>query len=812
MDRGRWQRIKQLVADAAARPSPERARFLAEACPDDPAMRQEVEALVASHDAAGDRFERPLAPLAAFDRAGIPQGVTLLSVGHRFGPYEIVEPIGAGGMGQVYRARDTRLGREVALKLLPQEFALTDDRIARFEREARMLASVNHSNIGAIYGLEDDPATGTRALVLELVEGESLADRIARGPMPVADVVTITAQIADALDAAHRRGIVHRDIKPANIHVVPGPTVKLLDFGIAKLLTGEEAITRTVEGAIIGTAGYMSPEQADGRAVDARSDIFSVGALLYEMISSRRAFVGESLTEVLSAIVHRNPPPLDAPPALQRIVRACLEKKPGNRFQTMRELRVALTEGAAAMKEMPPSIAVLPFANLSGDPDNEYFGDGLAEEIISALARVRGLKVIARTSAFAFRDKQADVRRIAEALDVTHVLEGSVRRSGSRVRVNAQLIAASDASHMWSQRYDRELADVFAIQDDISAAIVAALQVTFSTSTAKRRQYVPSVPAYDAYLKARYDYAKATPETAARARECLEQAIAIDPTFALAHAQLGMLFFAMYRWGLKSAHEAVPLARTHARAALEIDCALPEAHNVLGCMAAMYDYDWTGAERHFQLAFARDSVAPLQARIERANFFLAHVGRGEEAVEDMRQALTEDPLNMFARWTLAVCLRAARRDAEADRRYREVLELDGGIRSTYSAIVLSGNHLERGAIEDALRFAEIGYDRAPWHPVAVGQLAGMLARTGDSARSQSLVAQLGSGDAFGAPFGLALYRLAAGDVDGAVSWLEKSIAQRDIWVPFFLRVGNLGGRVMWTTPQWPRLAKMINVA
>jgi len=464
----------------------------------------------------------------------------------------------------------------------------------------------------------------------------------------------------------------------------------------------------------------------------------------------------------------------------------------------------------SAVDATRPSIAVLPFANMSADPANEYFSDGLAEEILNELTHVPGLRVIARTSAFAFKGKHDDIRRIAEALDVTHVLEGSVRKSGNRIRVTAQLIAARDGSHVWAERYDRELADVFAIQDDISGAIGSALRVTFSASGSARRRYTPSLPAYDAYLKARYDYARATHESADHQQQCLEDAITIDPKFALAYAQLGILYFARYRWGLQAAHDVVPLARTHANAALELDPSLPEAHNVLGCLAAMYDYDWVEADRRFRLAVARDVVPPLQVRIERANFFLAHAGRADEAIDDLQHALTEDPVNGFTRWTLAVCLRALGRDAEADARYEEVLQLDGGIRSTYAAIVLSGNHLERGSIADALRFAEIGYTRAPWHPVAIGQFAGMLARAGRVQEAGALIAQL-QPTAFGAPFGLAMYALAAGDLERATQWLEKAIDQRDIWVPFLLRVGNVGGRVIWTSPRWPHLAKLMNV-
>jgi serine/threonine protein kinase len=356
-----------------------------------------------------------------------------LAAGARLGPYEIQSLLGAGGMGEVYRARDTRLGRDVAIKILPEPFAADPDRLRRFEHEAQAIAALNHPHICQLHDI------GPGYLVLEFIEGEPL-----HGPMAVEQALPLALQVASALEAAHRHGILHRDLKPMNIMVTREGTAKLLDFGLAKLVSVDAEVTRTVDGMVLGTPAYMSPEQAQGQSLDARSDIFSFGAVLYEMLSGSRAFGGRSTADVLSAVLRDDPRPTQAPPAVERIVRRCLAKQPGQRFQTMAEVREALehaaTELTSKLTEHQPSIAVLPFANMSADKENEFFGDGLAEEIINALAQAPGLKVVGRTSSFFFRGKDVEFGEIGRRLNVEHLLEGSVRRAGNRIRVTAQLV------------------------------------------------------------------------------------------------------------------------------------------------------------------------------------------------------------------------------------------------------------------------------------------------------------------------------------------------------------------------------------
>jgi eukaryotic-like serine/threonine-protein kinase len=717
----------------------------------------------------------------------------MLSPGERLGKYEILSHLGSGGMGEVYRARDPQLGRDVAIKILPAGAAEDPDRRQRFEREARAIAALNHPHICQIHDI------GPGYIVLEYVNGDP-----PRGPLPPGEAVQLALQISGALAAAHGKGILHRDVKPANILVTPEGQAKLLDFGLAQSMAPEDA-GRTLDGTIAGTPAYMSPEQAAGKPLDVRSDIFSFGAVLYEILSGRRAFAGASAAQVVSAVLRDDPPPLETKARLEGIVRKCLAKRPEERFQTMDDVRSALEEGPAVSQALPPSIAVLPFENLSGDAENEYFSDGLAEEIINALTRVRGLKVIARTSAFAFKGKHEDVRQIARALGVTNVLEGGVRKAGRRIRVTAQLISAGDGSHVWSDRFDRELEDVFAVQDEIASAITGALQVRLSAESAPPKRRTPDLPAYEEYLKALHFSQKWTPESIGRGRACFERAIQLDAQFPLAHAEFGHLFALSTIYGLLPPREALPRLREEAQAALDIDPALPEGHAMLGLAAAMFDYDWSEAEQQFRLAMPSGAVPPRVHRYY-AHYCLLPTGRFEEAAAQQTLGLRGDPLNLTARGELALCLRAAGRKAEANRELRRLLELDETFWFPYFA--LGVNLALDGQWGEAGELAEEAYRVAPWFKPIVGFRAAMLERNGDTAAAAALLPELQSSEGYSDLVGPAIYHLVRGDVGGAADWAEKAIDERQPAVLFFL---NAHGETIRTSPRWPALARLLRL-
>ena len=712
-------------------------------------------------------------------------------------------------MGEVYRAHDTRLGRDVAIKVLTEPFAGDRDRVRRFEAEARAVAALNHPHICQIYDVAEpqphaltDPAPGY--LVLEYVNGSPF-----QGPMSEEDALPLALQVAGALEAAHRHGILHRDLKPANILVTSDhgpsgrPCAKLLDFGLAKALASDGDVTRTVEGTIAGTAAYMSPEQAQGKVLDARSDVFSFGAVLYEVLAGRRAFEGDTSVDALSAVIRDEPSPLAVSP-LSGIVTRCLEKDVSKRYQSMAEVRAALEDAARTSAKGEPSIAVLPFANLSADKENEYFSDGLAEEITNALTHVPGLKVTARTSAFAFRGKEQDIRRIAAALDVRTVLEGSVRRAGNRIRVSVQLINAADGYHLWSERFDRQLEDVFVVQDEIAAAIAKALELTLAGTSGGSTRYTPSLPAYEAYLRALHESQKLTSEGLARSREWFEHAIALDPGFALAHSAFAFHFAQLANYGLLPAHEAMPLVRAQATRALEIDPSLPDGHAMLGLVAALYDYDWEEARRRFEKAMAADPV-PRQVRRYFALYYLLPMERFEEAAAECGRSLLDDPLDLTARIRFAQCLYAAGRKQDAYAELSRVLSIDENLWFTH--FILGLHQLRDGQLAEAVRHAERAHALAPWSPSANGLLAAAWRANGD-ARCEPIIEALRSRPVYGTPMALAIFHLVGLEIDDAADWTEKVIAERHAAVFFFLCAHADALR---HSPRWPALARLLNL-
>jgi eukaryotic-like serine/threonine-protein kinase len=706
-----------------------------------------------------------------------------LEAGAKLGYYEILAPLGAGGMGEVYKARDTRLDRIVAIKRLKGRHT------TRFEQEARVIAALNHPHICQIHDIGPD------YLVLEYVEGQPL-----KGPLAVEEVVRLAAQIAEALDATHRKGVVHRDLKPANIMVTSEGSVKLLDFGLAKHVADSDE-TATIEGTVMGSAAYMAPEQAEGKPLDARSDIFSFGAVLYELLSGRQAFRGENWISTMAAILHKEPAPLDAPAALEQIVKRCLAKQPVQRYQTMAEIRAALESISGKSGEQQPSIAVLPFANMSRDADDEYFSDGLAEEILNVLAHIPGLKVTARTSSFAFRGKEQDITKIAEKLRVRTILAGSVRRAGSRIRVTSQLINGVDGYHLWSERYDRELTDVFAVQDEIAAAIARALQVKLTGKPATT-PHEPNLPAYEAFLKAQHhSHKRSLGVPAARAEEYYKQAIALDPKWAAPHSALGSLYFILGAVGLRPLSEMAALARAEARKALELLPSEPKAHALLGAIAASH-YDWQDAEQQFRQARASESLPP-EVHAMYADYFLAPLGRFEEALHERAKALAQDPVNDLLHAQQAFTLLSAGVYELAMVEARKALELDD--RNHLSHFVIALSHFLQGRLAEAREPAEEAFSQAPWHSGIIGFLAGLMAQTGEKERGERLIATMRGM----IPVGMIFYHLVCSEMDATIDWYERGIEQHQPIVVGYAYAGFF--KPLRSSPRWPKLARMMHL-
>ena len=645
----------------------------------------------------------------------------MLSAGTRLGPYEVSGLLGAGGMGEVYRARDTRLKRDVALKILPASVAADAGRLARFQREAEVLASLNHPHVAGIYGLEE--SSGVRALVLELVEGDTLEERIARGPIPAPEALQLARQIATALEVAHQRGIVHRDLKPANIKVTPAGTVKVLDFGLAKLAErrdspyGSESSTGqlSMTGTVMGTPAYMSPEQARGDDVDHRTDIWAFGCVLFEMLTGRRAMAGRGTAETLANILTSAPDwsllPTDVPAATRQFLRRCLERDREKRLPDISAARLdepVQRKGADAASLLPwigglaiaiaavivlvrwapwnaapadgpaASVAVLPFASFSQGKEDEYFADGLTEEVIHSLAQVPGLKVAARTSAFYFKGKNEDLREVGRRLGVSHVIEGSVRRDGNRLRMTAQLIKAADGFHLWSRTYERNVSDAFAVQSEIAAAVAEALQLKLNPRAEPVRERDPEAIRLE--LTAKALMRGLGREEITSSRERFRQLTEIEPNNAAAWAG-----FAHVTTVLLQNYAAISFEDATAQATAAIDRALKLDPNSVDAWLAKAWWDYTtyfrggdagraaAADASFRKAL---SIDPKDADVlVYYSAFLSNQGRVDEAVTHARRALELDPLNRVAQLTNGVGFARQGKTSEAERQYRSTIEL-----------------------------------------------------------------------------------------------------------------------------------------
>ena len=718
--------------------------------------------------------------------------------GSRVGPYELIAPLGAGGMGEVYRARDSRLGRDVAIKSLPAAFAGDPERLARFRREAQTLAALNHPNVGAIYGLED--SGGTPYLVLELVQGETLAARLGRGPLPPRDALALGVQVAAAIAAAHERGVVHRDLKPGNVMLSESGIAKVLDFGLAKsdaplavdgssedTPTVTVAAGATVAGAIVGTIAYMSPEQARGYPVDRRSDVWSFGCVLYEALTGAPAFRGDTPSDLIAKILEREPDwsalPAAVPPRAKEILRRCLRKDAEARPRDLRDVKIELEELLAGDRRgessRAKSIAVLPFENQSG-PDDEYFADGVTDEILNALAQVEGLRVAARSSCFAFKGRREDPRTIAGKLDVTTVLEGTVRRSGPRLRITAQLVNAADGYQLWSERYDRELTDVFAVQDEIAGAIAVKLRGAMAAGAegAKAKAGTKSVEAYEMFLKGRaLQYQRGG--SVLSAIGWFEKAIALDPNYAEPQAWLADSWRLLGTHGTAPSHEVMPKSQVAAERALALDPNSCEALSTLADIQIQYHRD---SERARDLWNRALDVNPrfVRARCERAMWL---VGPGEislaEALVEMEHAAADEPLNPWVAGMRSYALGFAGKLAEALAESERAVELSPD--SFFSRYCVVQSLAWLGRFDEAIARTPSLLAISGRHPWALGTLCWVLAHRGETEKAAAVFSELEARarHEFISPFWLAAAAAAVGEKAKAEEYAERAIQERD---------------------------------
>ena len=821
--------IEEIYHAALEQPPGQRIRFLREVCGENTELCKEIESLLAEAPDADRLFETPAWQQAAslLIESGKP-GLTRFTAGVQLGPYQIIHLLGAGGMGEVYRARDMRLGREVALKLLPQDELADPERRRRFLQEARAASALNHPHIVTFFDLAS--AEGQDFLVMEYIAGQTLDRVIPQKGLQLREALSYAIQIADALAAAHAVGIVHRDLKPANILVSDSNTVKLLDFGIAKLIepgpaalsAGETATAHTAphtsSGLMVGTLSYMSPEQAEGKPVDARSDIFSFGCVMYEMITGQHPFRGDSPSATLSAILRNDPQPPSAwrehvPSGLEKIILRCLRKNPQQRFQSASDLQLALldfqekTAAGTRKRQLATrllitgitilafsviwlfthisrstsssahlrSLAVLPFENLSRESGQEFFADGMTQQLITELSNIRTIRVTSRSSAMQYQGERKSVPQIARELGVEGLVEGSVFRSANKVRITAQLIDARREEHLWAESYDRDLSEVLGLQREVARAIANKIQATLTPSEQARLSAVRPVDpqVQDLVLRGQYYGNKGGEQNLKEAIRYFDQAIARDATYAPAYVGLASAYG--YLIPFLPPRDIQPKAKTAAERALQLDETLADAHAQLAKALLYYEWNWPQAEKELKRALELNP-SNADAHLMYFSYFNA-LGRPQDALSEIRLAQRLDPLSLNVQFHLLLGLLDARQfDAVIEQAERDLAREPDFV---YAYVMEALAYGEKRQFEKALAAIEKA-NKVDRNAHVIAMTAHVQAASGNRREALKLLGELKalSTRRYVCAYEVAHSYVKLGDKDRAFEYLEKGKRER----------------------------------
>ncbi|HSE43263.1 MAG TPA: protein kinase [Acidobacteriota bacterium] len=751
--------------------------------------------------------------------------------------YLIIAPLGKGGMGEVYRAKDTQLDREVALKVLPDHLADHPDALRRFQREAKSLAALSHPTILTIFDVGTDH--GCTFVVTELLVGETLRIRIARSAIPWQEALKIAAQLAEGLSAAHSKGVIHRDLKPENIFLTSENQVKILDFGLARrqdLSPSSNAtelptssLPETHSGVVMGTVPYMSPEQVRGETLDARSDLFSFGCVLHEMITGSRTFSRNTSAETLAAILKEEPLKLtqsgkQVPLELERVIERCLEKKPEQRVQSARDLAIDLsrilddprpsspaiqTTSAGALRRFHPaawiglvvllvsgifiyfltrsdeaigSVAVLPFANVSGDTSIEYLTDGITESIISRISKLPSLKVTSRNSAFHYKGKEIDPREVRKDLNVQAVVLGRILRQGENLSIGVELIDTRDNSQLWGEQYNRKVADVFDMEEGISKEIAQNLRLKLTGQEEKSlaKNNTESTQAYELYLKGRYFWNSGTPGGFKKGIEQFQQAIQQDPGYAAAYAGLAYCYIDLATLSYMSSNETLPQAKAAAQKALQLDNSLAEAHAVLGFSIWMWDHDKIGAEKELKRAIEIDPQSSIAHYYY--GYFLWTMGRYDEMLAESTRARDLDPLSAYISANLAYQYLVAGRFQDATRETRKAIALDPNLLWAQAQMgwIYTAQRKHTEAIAVCRKLPGEALVATSENQFLALTTAWTYAAAGQKVEAEKILDSFVrlSEHEFVDPYWIAAVYDALGDQSQALDWLEKGYQQR----------------------------------